>query len=108
MPGAVLSDAPVQQPDGQVSWLLRELGSEFTLLVFGEAPAWAASLPHVTTRSIGHDLKDVHGWVAQRLDARPGTAYLVRPDQHVCARWRRPTLNAVRSALATATATWPE
>ena len=53
---------------------------------------------------IGHDLLDPQGLVAQRLDAQPGTAYLIRPDQHVCARWRAPTEAAVRAALATATA----
>jgi len=54
---------------------------------------------------IGHDLLDPQGLVAQRLDAQPGTAYLIRPDQHVSARWRAPTEAAVRAALATATAT---
>ena len=33
-------------------------------------------------------LHDVEGSVAQRYGAEPGTTYLVRPDQHVCARWR--------------------
>ena len=33
-------------------------------------------------------LRDVEGRVAQRYDAAPGTTYLMRPDQHVCARWR--------------------
>ncbi len=33
-------------------------------------------------------LCDVDGHVAQRYDAVPGTTYLMRPDQHVCARWR--------------------
>jgi 3-(3-hydroxy-phenyl)propionate hydroxylase len=28
------------------------------------------------------------GLVAKRYDARPGTVYLIRPDQHVAARWR--------------------
>ena len=33
-------------------------------------------------------LQDRDGLFAQRYDARPGTSYLVRPDQHVAARWR--------------------
>ena len=39
---------------------------------------------------------------AQRLDASPGSAVLLRPDQHLAARWRVPTLNAVQAALARA------
>ena len=103
VPGAVLSDAPVATAAGP-SWLLRELGPDFTLLVWGEAPAWASALPHVSVRRIGSDLEDSEGLVAQRLDATPGAAYLIRPDQHVCARWRTPTEAAVRAALARATA----
>ena len=105
VPGAALTDAPLRRPDGRASWLLRELGPDFTLLCFGPVPAWATDLPHVTPVSIGEGaLADVQGLAAQRLDATPGTAYLVRPDQHVCARWRQPTAAAVRAALATATA----
>lgn len=32
---------------------------------------------------------DIRGIAAKRLDARSGTAYLLRPDQHVAARWRQ-------------------
>jgi 3-(3-hydroxy-phenyl)propionate hydroxylase len=38
------------------------------------------------------------GAAAERYDASPGTVYLLRPDQHVCARWRSP--NAADIALA--------
>jgi 3-(3-hydroxy-phenyl)propionate hydroxylase len=103
VPGAVLLDAPVQHR-GQSAWLLRTLGPDFTLLVFGKAPAWASALPQVTLLQVGTDVQDTEGLLARRLDAQPGTAYLVRPDQHVCARWRSLDEAAVRAALAKATA----
>lgn len=104
VPGAPLTDAPVQRA-GQDTWLLRSLTPEFTLLVFGDAPAWVATVPNVMVLRVGSDLIDTQALVAQRLDAQPGTAYLIRPDQHVCARWRHPTEEGVRAALARATCT---
>ncbi|WP_087865000.1 FAD-dependent oxidoreductase [Comamonas thiooxydans] len=109
LPGAVLSDAPMRSPgNSQTTWLLRALGPDFTLLHFGPTPAWARELTGVLNLSIAAegdagaaqaDLLDALGLAAQRLDARPGTSYLLRPDQHVCARWRRPDEAAVRAAL---------
>ena len=103
VPGAVLLDAPLAC-QGQPTWLLRALGPEFTLIVFGAAPAWAFGMPQVQVLQIGVDVLDTEALATQRLDALPGTAYLVRPDQHVCARWRAPNEAAVRAALARATA----
>jgi 3-(3-hydroxy-phenyl)propionate hydroxylase len=113
VPGAVAADAPLRRGGqrGHDTWLLRELGPDFTLLVFGPPPAWAMDLP-LAVLSIGlpgmaegrePTLADAESWAAQRYDAQPGTAYLLRPDQHVCARWRRPDAAHVRAALARAT-----
>jgi 3-(3-hydroxy-phenyl)propionate hydroxylase len=48
-------------------------------------------------------VEDSEGLLATRFDARPGTFYLLRPDQHVCARWRDFDATQVRSAVARAT-----
>ncbi len=100
-PGASAADGPLRE-GGADAWLLRRLGDDFTLLVFGAAPAWAGELP-VRTVCIDADAAvDRDGCLQRRYDAAPGTAYLFRPDQHVCARWRAPTAEAVRAALARA------
>ncbi len=110
-PGAVAADAPLLR-DGHTTWLLRELGLDFSLLVFGPPPRWAAELPLEvlcigaaglrTGDGSGSMLADAEGWAAQRYDAQPGSAYLIRPDHHVCARWRQPDAAHVRAALARA------
>src|SRR5579864_198891 len=46
---------------------------------------------------------DTEHVLAARYDARPGTTYLFRPDQHVCARWRSFDGEAIRNAVARAT-----
>ena len=42
------------------------------------------------------------GTTAQVLDVRDGAAYLLRPDQHVCARWLALDADRLQTALATA------
>ncbi len=101
VPGAVAADAPLVR-SGISTWLLHELGPDFTLLVFGTAPIWAARLPLQVLVIGAASLEDRDGAATLRYDARPGTAYLLRPDQHVCARWRAPGEAAVRAALARA------
>jgi 3-(3-hydroxy-phenyl)propionate hydroxylase len=47
---------------------------------------------------------DEEGRVSGKYEGAPGTLYLVRPDLHVCARWRRPTVEKVTQALRRAVA----
>jgi 3-(3-hydroxy-phenyl)propionate hydroxylase len=44
-------------------------------------------------------IEDAQLLARQRYDGSPGTTYLLRPDQHVAARWRTPTVDKVRAAL---------
>ena len=124
VPGAPLDDAPVRV-GGKDAWLLDQLGNRFQLLAFADsveqldpvvraqaAVLADAALPVEVVLVLAHAgeaqgltvLHDRDGLMAQRMDARPGTCYLIRPDQHVAARWRRFDVTAVRAALARATA----
>ncbi|CAB3800562.1 FAD-dependent oxidoreductase [Paraburkholderia fynbosensis] len=121
VPGASCVDAPVQA-GGQPAWLLQHLGQQFTGALFcgeqGIDPATLAALDAlragpiplklvIVTRSDaqvaawpGMDVvHDTEGLASARYDAMHGTFYLVRPDQHVCARWRQVDVDAVGHAL---------
>lgn len=100
MPGAPAVDAPL--PGG--GWLLRQLaGNGFAALVFGgDAAAVTAGSTGLVPVQVLH--LPAEGVVAQRYDAQPGTVYLLRPDQHVCARWREPSAANVAAALTRALA----
>jgi len=100
-PGTNCADAPVSR-DGHAGWLLEHLGPGFTLLSFGPAPAAQVSVGAVTAtvRVVGADLLDTQGLLAERYDGQPGTVYLIRPDQHVAARWRAFDGHRIEAALA--------
>lgn len=106
VPGAAAADAPVVHADGRTGWLLRECHvSQFTALVFGQGEAAGRSLRALKDCDFPLHVVRVEGasadgeLAAQRYDAQPGTVYLLRPDQHVCARWRQPTAQHIRAAL---------
>ncbi|WBY02366.1 FAD-dependent oxidoreductase [Ramlibacter tataouinensis] len=123
VPGAPMDDAPLRI-DGHDDWLLDRVGNGFRLLVFAPSaqavPAgWRdklAELAHdpipVTALVVAPDggalpgftvAQDPTGLAAQRYDARDGAVYLIRPDQHVAARWRAFDAARVRAAVAHAT-----
>ena len=120
-PGAAAFDAPVESASGY-GWLLQALGKNFSLLYYAGA---AAELPRriadamedlaageAAVKSLVLTLPgsplgeipaatvlcDAEGLAAVRYDLRPGTCYLFRPDQHVCARWRWFDLEQIRRA----------
>lgn len=129
VPGAPSPDAPIQV-GGHEAWFLDQASSSaFAGLYFcqadevpGEAARKLAALQHaglsvdlllVTSAQSAtpaatlpgsiHVIDDAAGTLARRFDARPGSFYLLRPDQHLCARWR--TWNATQAIAALKRAT---
>jgi len=105
-PGTNCADAPITV-DGRADWLLRQFGDGFTVMVFGAAPsvtevAWGGIRAKVIT--VGRDFTDPKSLVAARYDGHPGTTYLIRPDQHVAARWRGFDATKIERAIARACA----
>jgi 3-(3-hydroxy-phenyl)propionate hydroxylase len=124
VPGAPADDAPVHDGERE-RWFLDCVGNRFLALVYTSDPGAfvarhaadtqalaAASIPVETLLVVPpgtqvpagvRALVDRAGRYAERYDAKDGTTYLLRPDQHVAARWRAFDANAVRGALARAT-----
>jgi 3-(3-hydroxy-phenyl)propionate hydroxylase len=119
VPGAPMDDAPMQC-DGAAVWLVDCVGGAFQCLVFVEDVAQIdastrqsllalsnASVPiepvMISKRASAIEgmrvLVDAQGLFAKRYDARSGSVWLMRPDQHIAARWRRFELQAVEQAL---------
>ncbi len=121
--GAVMEDAPIQG-DQDERWALKTIANRFHLLYFVDN---ANTLDDATTQQLRalsqakipvqpivvatsgtapegiKTLQDIKGLLGSRYDARNGTCYLVRPDQHVAARWRAFDSAKVSQALKTAT-----
>ncbi|MDI4233646.1 FAD-dependent oxidoreductase [Bradyrhizobium sp. Arg237L] len=105
-PGASLLDAPIAGRDSNPQFLTEAFigaGTRFTLLEFGNGAV--VDVPDgIKAIRIGGDdgFADAAGLVGKRYDAEPGSAYLLRPDGYVAARFRRPTRPLLEAALARA------
>ncbi|MCE8018533.1 FAD-dependent oxidoreductase [Halomonas sp. MCCC 1A11036] len=121
-PGSPAKDAPIGLA-GRRTWLLNQLGERFTLLLDGrvdsaQAEALRTELEPLLTRQADLDLlvvgpaphalaelprsrqiEDVEALVGERYGLTGGVAYLIRPDQHVSARWRQVSTAEVEAAL---------
>lgn len=124
-PGAVALDAPVAA-NGEPGWWLAQLDGDFVLAVFcGDTPPGHDTLlalqalrmapvpvktvlvasPRCDVSALPKELTvvmDSDGCLAKRYDAQPGTAYLIRPDQHIAARWRAVNTDTVAAAVGRA------
>lgn len=120
-PGTATLDAPITI-DGQDGWWLGETGGRFLLAMFCTSRAPSASVVHELSRlqdnPVGlrvvlildprlaatapgglRSVIDKQGLLAQRHDGHDGTCYLIRPDQHIAARWRQPDYAKIKAAL---------
>ncbi|WP_444678813.1 DUF2783 domain-containing protein [Halomonas sp. E19] len=121
-PGSPAKDAPIGLA-GRRAWLLNQLGERFVLLLDGRvdsarAEALRAELaplleeradldllvvgpaPHALTElPRSRQVEDVENLIGERYGLGAGIAYLIRPDQHVTARWHAVTAAAVGEAM---------
>jgi 3-(3-hydroxy-phenyl)propionate hydroxylase len=112
VPGAPAADAAITI-GGWQGFFLNQLGPDFTLVHFTDGEAAPAAfegpvavrtvvvLPAGTKQqSTDHAMvEDAQGLLAQRYDARSGTTYLFRPDQHIAARFRKFDQAMITAAL---------
>lgn len=108
LPGAPMDDAPIQV-NGQDAWLLDQMGHMFQSLVFVDEVSQLDAPTRQALKALAQAPVPVHaavvsaqagaldglpvyvdtqGLFAKRYDAQPGSVWLLRPDQHVCARAR--------------------
>ena len=105
-------DAPITI-EGEPGWLLNHIGNRFSLLLTHgpETDLMLEKLKdhhdlQLITVSFDHDgplpstkVEDTAGLIGESYQLQDGTCYLIRPDQHVCARWRKPDGNKVLAAI---------
>lgn len=129
--GDTAPDAPIALA-GQAGWWLSRLGGPFVLAVFhphrtpsshvlealGALCRHHANIQVALVRAAGDAdndamgdfppgglvvIEDTDGLLEKRYDARDGTCYLIRPDQHIAARWRGVDTDSIQAALWRAT-----
>ena len=121
-PGSPAKDAPIRLC-GQSAWLLNQFGNRFVLLLDGRLPTKQAealapeleslleSQPDLDLLVLGPAsralsrlprttlIEDADGLIDQRYGLIAGSSYLIRPDQHVTARWTECDPRAIAEAV---------
>lgn len=94
-------------PDGvtnaQGDRLFDQIGPWFSVLLFSDdGPDSARAITeklHTADPGVRVLVLPTHGDIARLYDARPGTTYLLRPDNRVAARWRQADPDTILGAL---------
>lgn len=97
-PGAPAVDAPTQE-----GWLLNSFGDDFQLLSIGIEVPDVLKIDGFEIKTVQINPGDLPDIVERYLGEAPSAVYLMRPDQHVAARWTAYDESAVVDALRTAT-----
>ncbi|MCG6656787.1 FAD-dependent oxidoreductase [Halomonas campisalis] len=121
-PGSPAKDAPIRLA-GQSAWLLNQLGNRFVLLLDGRVESARAEhlkaelqslldergdldlvivgpTPHALSELPRSALvEDAEQLIGERYGLSAGSAYLIRPDQHVTARWPEVSAKAIGEAM---------
>lgn len=119
-PGAPARNTRLDVERPAAGFLLDAFGQGFHVIVFGSDPAtWHSALDDVATlRAAGHAIRliavrsdgsvpdgadavlpDPQGHARAMWGAEGGAVYVLRPDQHVCARWRPGSAARVRAVI---------
>jgi 3-(3-hydroxy-phenyl)propionate hydroxylase len=113
--GSPCVDAPMLDRHSQRRWLLQSLGHEFCILVFAQDNSAAERyrdrlrqakvtvrlvvvLPSNVAATVDGALTDREGLAKERYGGESDVTYLIRPDQHVAARFTHFDLDAITQA----------
>lgn len=97
-PGSPAIDAPLK-----AGWLLDRLGNKFKLLAINTDIPEGMQDGGIPIESLRIDSDQSPEFARRYLGDAAGAVYLMRPDQHVAARWTSFDKDAVLAALRTAT-----
>ena len=99
-PGASASDAPIS--DG---WLMQKLGGHFQLITINTDAPETLNVDGIKVKRLALSASDENSEALKNryLGDRDCAVYLMRPDQHIAARWINYDEKAVRDAVNKAT-----
>lgn len=96
--GAPMVDAPVEG-----AWLLEKLGGKFQLMTIDADAPEALDVEGIEVTRLALSAKGNPELVERYLGEARSAVYLMRPDQHIAARWDAFDADAVRRAVNIAT-----